>query len=89
MHRHQRHHTGAFDMPYRTNRSNTVTVFGFKTFDADTREMQLVNCKATPEAIASFRLAELVAGTGEEVPLQALDAQGCYRRVATGWAALD
>ena len=70
------------------NRPDTVTVFSFRVFDPETREMQVAGCKATSQAIDGFSLAELVQGTGEDVPRHALDAQGRYRRVATGWGAL-
>ena len=71
-----------------TRPSETVTVFGFKMFDLETREMQVVGCKATLDAIGRLGLAEPVPGTAEDVPLGALDDQGRYRRVATGWGEL-
>lgn len=71
-----------------TRPSETVTVFGFKVFDLETREMQVVGCKATLDAIGRLGLAEPVPGTAEDVPLGALDDQGRYRRVATGWGEL-
>lgn len=66
----------------------TVTVYGFRVFDPDSREMQVAACKATLEAIGRVGLAEPVPGTGEDVPTLALDARGRYRRVATGWGEL-
>jgi hypothetical protein len=80
--------TGAYDMIHGMNRSDTVTVFSFRAFDLDSREMQVASGKATRDAIARFSLAELVPGTAEDVPRRALDAQGRYRRVATGWGEL-
>ena len=71
-----------------TRPSETVTVFGFKVFDLETHEMQVVGCKATLDAIGRLGLAEPVPGTAEDVPLGALDDQGRYRRVATGWGEL-
>lgn len=71
------------------NRPDTVTVFAYREFDLDTLDMQVAACKATREAIARSALAEPLAGTGEDVPRDALDAQGRYRRLATGWGALD
>jgi hypothetical protein len=76
-------------MTHWTNRPDTLTVFGFKVFDPETREMQVVGCKATLDAIGRLGLAEPVPGTAEDVPLHAVDPQGRYRRVATGWGALD
>jgi len=75
-------------MTFWTAHPNTVTVLSFKVFDPDSREMQVANCKATAEAISRLALAEPVPGTGEEVPLHALDAHGRFRRVATGWGEL-
>ena len=66
----------------------TVTVYGFRVFDPDSREMQVADCKATLDAIGRVGLAEAVPGTGEDVPAQALDPRGRYRRVATGWGEL-
>ena len=71
-----------------TRPKDTVTVFGFKVFDPSTREMQVVGCKASLDTIGRLGLAEPVPGTDEDVPLHALDNQGLYRRVATGWGAL-
>jgi hypothetical protein len=70
------------------HRHDTVTVFSFRAFDPDSRQMLLGGCKATRDAIAAIHLAEPVPGTAEEVPLHALDAQGCFRRLPTGWGAL-
>ena len=68
--------------------ADTVTVFGFRVFDPVTCEMQVATYKATMEAIEAMRLAELLPATSEEVPREALDSAGRYRRVATGWGAL-
>lgn len=70
-----------------TNRPDTVTVFSYRVFDPETCEMQVAPCKATREVIAGSALAEALEGTGEVVPRHALDAQGRYRRLATGWGA--
>ena len=70
-------------------RPDTVTVFSYRVFDPESREMQVALCKATPDAIARSAWAEPLAGTGEDVPRDALDAQGRYRRLATGWGELD
>lgn len=69
--------------------TGTVTVYGFRVFDPESREMQVATCKATLDAIGRVHLAEPVPGTGEEVPAWSLDGRGRYRRVATGWGALD
>ena len=70
------------------HRADTVTVFGFRAFDPVSCEMQVAPYKATVEAIEAMRLAELLPATGEDVPREALDSAGRYRRVATGWGAL-
>ena len=76
-------------MSHWMNRPATVTVYSFKVFDPASRDMQVADRKATLEVIGHLSLAEPVPGTGEEVPPHALDGRGCYRRVATGWGALD
>lgn len=75
-------------MTPRTTRPDTATVFSFRVFDPVTREMQVAACKAPLAVIGKSASVEALAGTGEDVPRQALDAQGCYRRLATGWGAL-
>ncbi|MES2714742.1 MAG: hypothetical protein V4795_03220 [Pseudomonadota bacterium] len=75
-------------MHHDMHRDGTVTVYSYKAFDPDTREMQLASGKATRAAIAAMQLAEAVPGTAEDVPRQALDADGRYRRLATGWGDL-
>ena len=68
--------------------ADSVTVFSFRVFDPESREMQVASCKATRAAIGAMHLAELLPATAEDVPGDALDAQGRYRRVATGWGEL-
>lgn len=65
--------------------SDTVTVYSFRVFDPETREMEVATCKATREAISSMGRAEHLPATAEVVPRDALDTQGRFRRVATGW----
>jgi len=70
----------------------TVTVYNFRVFDAhahsDAHGMRLAACKATRETIASRFAGEVLEGTAQDVLPSELDAQGCYRRLATGWGAL-
>ncbi len=75
-------------MNLRKHHPDMVTVFGFRTFDPATCEMEVAPYKATREAVAAMRLAEPLVATGEDVPRDALDDCGRYRRVATGWGAL-
>jgi hypothetical protein len=70
------------------NRPDTVTVYCYRVFDPDSREMLVAEGKAPLALIRRMRLAEPVPGTGEDVLPQALDDRGRYRRVPTGWAAL-
>lgn len=49
----------------------------------------LATCKATRETIVEHLKGSVLEGTGEEVAEEALDAQGRYRRIATGWGELD
>lgn len=68
---------------------DTVTVHSFLAFDFDSREMQVANGKATRETIGAWRHAQLVPGTAEDVPRDALDSDGLFRRQATGWGELS
>jgi hypothetical protein len=43
--------------------------------------------KATRDAILAAK-GVVLEGTEEQVPIDALDARGHYRRMATGWGAL-
>ena len=72
----------------RRDPADTVTVYSYMAFDFDTREMQVVATKATPEAIAAMHRALLVQGTAEAVPRHALDGNGHFRRLPTGWGEL-
>jgi len=74
---------------FKTGRSNrTVTVYNFCLYDLDSRTMRQVPYKLPRSAIEGTKGAELLEGTAEEVAPEALDAQGRYRRVATGWGEL-
>ncbi len=76
-------------MMHHAPRPDTVTVLAFAVFDQDWREMRAADCKATREAIAAMRWAKVLEGTAEDVPRSALDAEGRYRRLPTGWGALS
>jgi hypothetical protein len=61
----------------------TVTVFAFEVFDAEgVRHMPF---KATREAVEWRHGGHVIEGTGEQVPMQALDGDGRYQRQAIGW----
>ena len=75
-------------MTKRPSRPDTVTVYGFTVFDYASRDMQVASFKATREAISAMGRAQLVQGTAEEVARDALDSQGRFRRLPTGWGEL-
>jgi hypothetical protein len=67
---------------------DTVTVYSFRTY-AGHAEMPIVApYKATIEAIKAAA-GELIQGTEEEVPAEAVNPEGHYRRLASGWTDLD
>jgi hypothetical protein len=70
-------------------RDGTVTVYAFRVFDLDACEMVPGSFKATREAIAAMFKAERLEGTAEDVPHELIDAQGRFRRLATGWGELS
>jgi hypothetical protein len=66
----------------------TIFVFGYRELREEAAEAsQLSRYKAARETIARLG-GRVIEGTGEEVPVSALDAHGRYRRVATGWGEL-
>ncbi|MDZ5457434.1 hypothetical protein [Azohydromonas lata] len=60
-----------------------VTVYSFDVFDVDGRNY--MPFKATREEILSRYGGQLIEGTAETVPLDALDDEGHYRRWSGGW----
>jgi hypothetical protein len=66
----------------------TVTVHGFHTRTGPVENPQVSLFKATPAAIRRLG-GEIIEGTAEDVPREELDDEGRYRRVATGWGALE
>ena len=65
-----------------------VTVFNFREVEPGADIALPAPFKATLEAIESVPRRQLLKGTGEKVPRDALDEEGRYRRVATGWGEL-
>lgn len=65
-----------------------VLVYAFQVYDARTKDEQTVPYKAPLERIEQAGGRPLL-GTAEAVPVEALDREGRYRRIATGWGALD
>ena len=71
------------------NASETVTVYAFQVFDAAVESYRIMPFKAPGDLVASRFGGDVLEGTHEEVPQSALDAQGRFRRIPTGWGALD
>jgi hypothetical protein len=69
--------------------SDTVTVYSFRVFDGGPETAHVATFKATREAIERVLGGEVVEGTGQDVDPAELDSRGRYRRIATGWGALD
>lgn len=69
--------------------SDTVTVYSFLVFDGGPETAQIAGFKATREAIERVPGGRVVEGTGQDVAAAELDRRGRYRRIATGWGALD
>lgn len=65
-----------------------VLVYAFEFYDAHAQDALVAPYKAPLPWIEEAGHRALL-GTAEAVPQDALDAQGRYRRIATGWGALD
>jgi hypothetical protein len=68
---------------------DTTTVFSFRTYDSQSHNMVVAPFQAERSVILARFSGEVLEGTGHEVPRDALDRDGRYRRVATGWGELD
>lgn len=69
------------------NDDETICVFSFRFYEGHSEMPSVAPFKATREAIAELR-GEVIEGTEREVSADELDADGHYRRVATGWGEL-
>lgn len=69
--------------------AETVTVYSFRVFEIDAENYQVAPFKAPRHLITQRFRGDVLEGTGEEVAADELDAHGRYRRIATGWGALD
>ena len=65
-----------------------ITVYDFRLMQPPIENPQLPGFKATLAAIRALGGVEL-AGTAQQVPAAEVDEQGRYRRLPTGWGALD
>lgn len=67
----------------------TVTVYSFRVFELEPEAYHVARFKAPRALIEQRYRGEVLEGTGEDVDASELDAEGRYRRIATGWGALD
>ncbi len=65
-----------------------VTVFNFSHFELGSDAPPVSPYKAPRDTIEMVFNGRVLEGTGEQVPRDALDSKGRYRRVATGWGEL-
>jgi hypothetical protein len=68
--------------------AEVVEVFDFLEFDPASGEMRWVNFKAMRVAIETRFRGKVLEGTGRRVLRSELDAEGRFRRIATGWGVL-
>jgi len=69
--------------------ADTVTVYSFRVFELEPETQHVSRFKAPRHLIAERFRGKVLEGTGEEVETSALDAEGRYRRIATGWGELS
>jgi hypothetical protein len=69
--------------------STEVTVYNYLTIDGSQGARHPAPFKAPRERIETTLNGKVLEGTAESVPASQLDAQGRYRRRATGWGELD
>lgn len=67
--------------------NRTVTVYNYWLPDGSNDHRHISPSKATLATIEQVLRCEPLLGTAQEVAPDSLDAQGMYRRVATGWGA--
>jgi len=70
------------------SKHETVTVYSFQVVDFWPERAKVSTFKAPRELILNRFKGKPLEGTGENVTVADLDAEGCYRRIATGWGAL-
>jgi hypothetical protein len=66
-----------------------LTVYNFYTLDSGYESSPVSTFKATRKAIVEIFGGDPIEGTAESVPADAVDEQGRYRRLATGWGELS
>lgn len=67
----------------------SVTVYAFRWFDTLEGRSVVPAFKATETAVRRRFRGEILPLTGEPVASDELDADGCWRRLPTGWGDLD
>ncbi len=72
-----------------TSISQTVTVYHFRVCEPDVEGFHVSSFKASRELIVDRFGGIVMEGTDEQVEPSALDAEGRYRRIATGWGELS
>lgn len=66
---------------------DTVIVYNFRVFDT-TRKRYVAAMHKAPRHVVQALDGVVVEGSAEEVGAAELNAEGLYRRVATGWGEL-
>ena len=66
----------------------TVTVYSFLVIELRPESPRVPAFKVSRELILQKFKGQVLEGTAEEVSITELDAEGRYRRVATGWGKL-
>lgn len=70
------------------SRDEFVTVYNYCQYERANDPPVMAKYKAPHHTIVHVFKQVVLEGTGEEVSTSALDSQGRYRRVATGWGEL-
>ena len=69
--------------------SAEVTVYNFRMLDSGFESAPVSTFKATRQAILDVFGGDPIDSTAERVACDELDAEGRYRRKATGWGELN
>lgn len=69
--------------------SAEVTVYNFRMLDSGFESAPVSPFKATRQAILDVFGGDPIDSTAERVAREELDAEGRYRRKATGWGELN
>lgn len=66
-----------------------VKVYNFRSLDSGFESAPVSSYKATRQYIQDEVMGDPLEATAELVAVDALDAQGCYRRQFTAWGDLS